>query len=288
MRIKKIGGIVILYHPTDGEIMNIYTYLKGLDKLWIVDNSESDLRDYSSYFKEPDRVEIIQDGYNLGIGDRINAIIRKANEEQFEWLLTMDQDSSFTDVDFSRFLKIVNEVDEDSNIALIGVRYNDFEKSAEGSFRLNPVTSIITSGTFLNLRSIEKIGLMNEELFIDEVDTEFSYRALLHGWRVMVCEGVYMTHALGTNKRTLSLKIFRKTYRSLHSPLRLYYMTRNFLWVKGHYQKYFPEEFKIRQKQLFNVYKNNLLYNSKRIKVLKMIIKGLRDFKSNKLGKFTY
>ena len=36
----KLAGILVLYQPTEENINNIYTYIKLLDKLYVIDNSE--------------------------------------------------------------------------------------------------------------------------------------------------------------------------------------------------------------------------------------------------------
>ena len=38
------------------------------------------------------------------------------------------------------------------------------------------VDIIISSGTFMNMKTLESIGPMDEELFIDFVDTDFSFK----------------------------------------------------------------------------------------------------------------
>ena len=44
----KIAGIVTLYNPTDKDIKNINSYIKDIDRLYVVDNTDgNDNRDNS-------------------------------------------------------------------------------------------------------------------------------------------------------------------------------------------------------------------------------------------------
>lgn len=287
MGTEKICGLVILYHPTEEEINNIQFFIKRLKKLWIIDNSESDLRDYSRFFGGADNIVIVQDGFNRGIGARINFVLQKALEEGFTWLLTMDQDSTFTDLNLTKYFDKISSLGDNNDIAMVGVGYGTHAADNGKDIFFTPVDSVITSGTIINIKAAKKIGMLNEDLFIDEVDTEFSYRALVGGWQVLQCEGVFMNHKLGEMKLVRSLFTFKQSARSLHAPVRLYYITRNFQWVKQRYEKYFPLVFKLRSKQIMTVYKNNIIYNPKRIEVIKMIMKGYRDYKNNKFGKIS-
>jgi len=284
---KGVGGVVILYHPVAAVFDNIKTYAGSLEKLWVIDNTEGDVQHYRDYFTGYSNIDIIQDGYNKGIGARINTALKQAEQMGCQWLLTMDQDSSFSAANLAAYIKVVDSINVQEKIAEIGVRFHHEEKQPDAEIVLRNDLTLITSGSCINLRAVKEIGYLNEELFIDEVDSEFCYRAAAAGWQVMVCEGIYLRHELGERKTVRSLATAKQSNRGIHSPVRLYYMTRNFCWVKKKYQALFPALFRVRTKQLIHVFKNNLLYNRKKFQVLRMIVKGYLDFKRNKLGKLT-
>ena len=64
-------------------------------------------------------------------------------------------------------------------------------------------------------------------------------------------------------------------------------MLRNHLYLKKKYQAHFAHEIKQREKVLINRIKNNLLYNSQRIKICKYLLKGWIDATRNKMGKIS-
>lgn len=286
-KVNGLFGVVILYHPVVEVFQNIKTYAGCLEKLLIIDNTENELQHYQDQFAGYSNIEIIQDGCNKGIGARINTALKQAEQTGCLWLLTMDQDSSFSAANLDAYLNQLGKIDVQEKIAMIGVRYHHEEKQPDKEVVLKSDINLITSGSCINLRVIKEIGYLNEELFIDEVDSDFSYRAVAAGWQVLVCDGIYMKHELGERKLVRSVATGKLSNRGIHSPVRLYYMTRNYLWVKKKYQAFFPELFRVRSKQFLHIFKNNLLYNRKKIQVLRMILKGYLDFKKNKLGKLT-
>lgn len=282
---KGLAGVVILYNPDAKVYANILSYSHVMEKIWVIDNSENNLQDLANCFPDQFHIEVIQDGENKGIGARINIAIDFAIKERYDWLLMMDQDSRFTKSNLDAYLQIIREIKPGNNIAQIGVSFNVEEKDADKNISLQEVPNLITSGSCINLKAVSAIGKLNEEMFIDEVDYEFSYRAYVNKWKNMQCVGIYLLHTLGERKMVRSLKDGKMYNRGIHSPIRLYYITRNYLWVRKKYYSELKEHFKLRNKQMVHVYKNNILYSSHRITVIKMIIKGYFDYKKNKLGK---
>ena len=281
---NKKGVVVVLYNPTQIHIENIFSYIEKFDKVWIIDNSEQALLDLQYYFKNlQHKIEVIQDGVNKGIAKGINIAIKNAIAHKHKWLLTMDQDSSFEKNEIDKYINIIQTLDTNTDIALIGANIENNTNNDNETFL--DIPHVITSGTFINLSAQPSIGEMNESLFIDEVDTEYSYRCQLKGWRVVQCQPVSMKHTLGKIINKISFKSFHLTKRFIHPPIRLYYITRNYLWVRFVYKKHFPVFFRQRKKNMFVLYKNNILYNPERLSCLKMIYRGYCDFKHKKMGK---
>jgi rhamnosyltransferase len=169
-------------------------------------------------------------------------------------------------------------------VACFGVEFLGNNSASE---ICNPaeVPRMITSGTLLNLDLFRKIGPFNEDLFIDQVDFEYCYRAILKGYTNVQFKNIFLNHALGATSFHRSLRSFSETKRSLHSPLRLYYMTRNYLYVKSKYKNDFPAEVNHSRKDLLNRIKNNLLYGTKRMVVIRNVFSGYIDFYRGKMGK---
>src|SRR4051812_48937331 len=121
-KVNGLFGVVILYHPVMEVFHNIRTYAGCLEKLWIIDNSEYDLQNYAEHFTGYTNIEIIQDGNNKGIGARINTALKQTEQSGGLWLLTMDQDSSFSVPNLAAYKKMMGKIKMLEKIAVIGVR----------------------------------------------------------------------------------------------------------------------------------------------------------------------
>lgn len=278
---KNICGVVILFNPLENYAENIKSYLPYVQKLFIIDNSEK--FEAIPGFLKVANIVIIQDGQNKGIGTRLNDAAVLAKESGYKWMLTMDQDSYFQPLYIENYIKCLNKQIDCHSVAMFGVEYENELKESDCSVMENH--HVITSGSVVNLELWEKIGGFDEALFIDEVDTEYCYRARLHGFKIISFKNIFLNHQIGAASIRRSFKNLKKTDRALHSPLRLYYMVRNHLYVKEKYEKHFPEVFKKRKKDLLVSIKNNLLYGKNRTSVVMAIIRAGIDFKKKKMGK---
>ncbi|MEO8821663.1 MAG: glycosyltransferase [Ginsengibacter sp.] len=280
----KIAGIVILYYPDENVIENISSYLNSLDTIYIVDNSETPSKLIVDKLKSFSNVIYLHDAENKGIAIRLNQISNLAINDGFEWLLTMDQDSSFKSGTLNKYFNCIDAFKEQENVSMFGI--NHVIKEDESTI-CNPVKvhHLITSGSILNLRLVNLIGGFDEKLFIDEVDFEYCLRSVARGFDIIQFLNIFLNHNLGQTSQHRSFKTTKLTSRNLHSHIRMYYMTRNFLYVQSKYSKIFPEEINIRKRILLNRIKNNILYNKERFKVIKNTIKGFGDFRKNRMGK---
>jgi hypothetical protein len=102
------------------------------------------------------------------------------------------------------------------------------------------VIQTMNSMSLIKLSLFDKVGLMDESLFIDGVDSEWCWRATkLVGATFYYDRNIQMTHQLGiaTNK-LLNREI------SIASPTRLYYQYRNYLWLMR--RDYVPRQWLVR------------------------------------------
>ena len=117
-----IAGVVILYHP-DIQLLseNIKTYVQGLKQLYVYDNSETKLPGIEEALRNLH--PSIQYNYfnaNEGIAKRLNRAVEEAVRNNYDYLLTMDQDSSFKEGDFEKY-KMQIQASPYSNVAQFGV-----------------------------------------------------------------------------------------------------------------------------------------------------------------------
>ena len=103
----------------------------------------------------------------------------------------------------------------------------------------------------------------DEKLFIDEVDHEYCYRCILNGFRIIRFEHIFFEHFIGKSFFSGYFGLIAKRYRIIHSPIRVYFMVRNYLFVKKKYSSYFKSEFKQRDTEVLVSIKNNLFFSGK-------------------------
>ncbi|MGE5810479.1 MAG: glycosyltransferase family 2 protein [Ignavibacteria bacterium] len=282
--ITKIAAVVVLYNPDLGVIENLNSYIDQIDKLYAVDNSENINSIVVEKIKCIKKAEYISNGKNLGIAAALNIGAKKAIKEGFEFLLTMDQDSRATP---GMILKLSGVASSSLLNGIAAARHVNIEFPMETENKVTEeVLYTITSGNLLNLAAYQKVGPFMEELFIDHVDHEYCLRMKKNGFRVLKINHAVVYHKIGNAARKKFLAWF--LYTSGHSPLRLYYRTRNRFYVDSIYKKLFPEYVKEDRRNLVKELLGIFLLEKDLWSKIRMIFKGYRDFKQNILGKYQF
>lgn len=283
-RTLKIAGVVILYNPDPGLTERIDTYLRHLDRLYVLDNSEPAVPFLALSYQDNKKVFCLQDNENKGLSVRLNTAASMAQEEDYEWLLTMDQDSFFPANSFATYLQCVEAYSAKETTAMFGILFGQQEPQGKDC-TAEEVEQLITSGSIINLKLFQKTGPFDEALFIDRVDQEYCLRARLLHYKIVRFNNIYLHHNLGVKASGLSLKSFKRTPRTLHSPVRLYYMLRNYLYLKDKYNEQDPGSIAFMKKELLLRLKNNFIYGNKKIELLKYLYRGFTDYKAGRMGK---
>ena len=269
-----ICGVTVLYNPTEEVFENISSYLNGLNKLYLVDNSEIEDNVLKNKFLEfSPKIEYIKLNGNEGIAKALNIAKNKAMKENYNWLLTMDQDSKFENDDFLKMLNLVKKYFK-KNIAI----FSPFHKTIGSIYENKEMIEkdvVMTSGNLLNLKIVQKIGDFEEKFFIDEVDHDYCYRIKKENYKIVVLNEIILRHNLGNIRE---YKFFSVTN---HNYIRRYYITRNKLYMTKKYPF-------LRKRYIKGIFKDTIkiiLVETDKIKKLKMIYLGIKDFKNNITGK---
>lgn len=280
-----IAVVVILYNPEIAEVNNnIKSYCKGIKELYIIDNSKlSNLRAIEEGLGHDIPFEYVHNGTNEGIGKSLNKAAAMAFKRGCQWLLTMDQDSFFSGNDFNSYIDQIVRLNN-NDIAVVGITHTKQEGEAPDKGIFKNVNAVITSGSFIRLSMWDKVNGFEEKLFIDEVDHEYCYRVQQYGWKVVMLQGIVLNHSLGKPVEAGYMGVFNKRKRTLHSPERVYFMVRNYLYVRKKYKQILPEEFKLRNKQVGKMVFNNLLFSGSFFKVLRKIFMGYADYRKSKFS----
>lgn len=279
----KLAGVVVLYNPEDDVKDNIKTYIEKIEKLYVVDNSINS--DNVDKLPKDKKIEYINNGDNLGIATALNIACKKAIEEGFDYILTMDQDSKFHDDNLDKLIKFAKE-NKKINIGILTPYHviKTIEKKPQEDIEF-PL-EVMTSGNLLNLKAYKAIGGFKDWLFIDSVDIELCMNLRINGYEIVRLNYCELDHNLGDTK-IWNFKI-KKIVCSNHNYIRRYFITRNTLYVHKLYKDYFPEYCEFLKNGLKFQARNILLFEKDKYRKLRNMYRGYKDFKKNITGKYPY
>lgn len=278
----KIAGIVTLYNPTDDDIKNIKTYIDDIDRLYVIDNTEGN--DNKKRLPRNKKIEYIFNNENLGVSTALNIGAKKAIEEEYKYLLTMDQDTTFKPGVMDKLKEVIITHDM-SNIAIVTPWHNTKLIDEKPKEKFDDPHDVMTSGNILNLDIYQKIGGFKDWLFIDGIDIEYCMNIHKNGYKILRVNSVEIDHNLGDLfYKKLGNRLFLCTN---HSPIRRYYIIRNYHYIKDMYLDYDPEYCYRLCSQRHNII-GTMLFEKNKYKKLKKYIQGLRDYKKGVKGKYPY
>jgi rhamnosyltransferase len=242
----RIIAVVVTYQPDTDILKKLLTSLDSqVESVVIVDNgTEMDMALFCEQYSSR-QVSIILLGKNMGVAFAQNTGIQEAMKKGATHVLLMDHDSIPSPNMVSYLIKAEQElIQSGEKIAAVGPRYKFHETNLssyfvrfgllrfkkiyctdEGCPEYVPVDFLISSGCLISLKALHEIGLMDESLFIDHIDTEWFLRAKSKGFSSFgICNAV-MSHSLGDY--LFDFWFFKKRTLPVHNPLRLYYIFRN-------------------------------------------------------------
>lgn len=235
---------IVLYNPEISLLKeNIDSiFNQSIDCIYIFDNASENYDDIIVLIKKYNNVIYERGAKNFGIAYALNKILEFAKNNNYEWFLTLDQDSICNQNMIQEYCRYLNY----KNVAIIcpfilnngkrTVRELQNLNLPEYQFIDNPV-DCITSASLNNTTIIDKIGAFNQNMFIDYVDTELNCRILSNNYKILQVNKTFLYQKMGQAKpirlfdllyRITNIDVFRKMkVASVYSDLRLYYMSRN-------------------------------------------------------------
>ncbi|QFR42554.1 glycosyltransferase family 2 protein [Sulfurimonas xiamenensis] len=275
----KIYGVVVLYNPDESIIKNINSYLNSLKKIYIVDNSEEKNIDLINRIKEISyKCEYIDNYGNKGIAHALNVGAKLAIKNGADWLLTMDQDTSFNNNDLEKTTVELFEIDINKIAVVAPSHYiGDDTKPFYNEI-------VMTSGNLLNLHLFQKIGEFDEKLFIDSVDTEYCLRIYSMGYKIKRISSIILKHNLGDIKKYKICGIkFRPTN---HTFIRRYYIVRNRFYTWDKYKNLYPAFVKWEKIATFKQLIKIILFEKDKLKKIIFSFRGYFDYRKGRFGKY--
>lgn len=277
----RILAAIVSYNDSDALATTARAVRNQVDSLVILDNGSmaSALHAIRQIAVEC-KAELVQLKQNMGIGFALNLALQRAIVNGYQWLLTLDQDSTVAPGMVHQLLAFALGDERISVAAPILTQ----RKTKHLDVRPRYLDAAITSGNLVRTKIARTVGGYNEYYFIDSVDFEFCLRLRRNGYKILGVPSAHMAHRLGDilSKRFMG----RDFHYCRHSPLRQYYMFRNHLYLCKSYFRVFP---------LFCIKKSAFLmlftllafvWDPLRVDLCKMAILGCLDFYRDRTGRY--
>lgn len=268
---------IVTYNPNIGRLKQCLDAIVGqITNLVIFDNGSTNIADVRTTIKAVSESAIIlESNDNKGIATALSEIMLFAKKQNYRWVLTLDQDSVLQDNIVDCYINTANNpkyFDAGMFTCLIKDRNFIDTKYEVQSQSVIEVEYCITSAAFTNTQKYFQTDGYDKKFFIDCVDFDICYSLNEHGFKIYRINKVGILHEVGHGEqcRFLGKKII--VYHE--KPLRLYYLTRNTIWL---YKKHSSYKFIRLIKKELAILIRILLYEDNRRNKLKAFIRGIQD-----------
>ena len=280
---SKIAAGIVLYNPDIKLLKEDISLIENqVDKVCLFDNNSNNIKEIKKVFGK-------------GIAYGLNQLLDWADQNNYEWILTLDQDSRCDTNLINVYSKYLNK----KRVALIcpfiinNGKYSltEYKKLnlTDNDEVIDPI-DCITSACLTNVKIVKKIGGYTNKLFIDYVDTDLNCKVLNNNYRIIRANKTYMIQQMGKGKevklfsflhRLTKLNVFRRLkVVAIYTDQRLYYSARNSRYVRNNYKNHGFQTSAIFMFMFYSYFTLFYPANRSRIKMWKSIISGFKDYKS--------
>jgi rhamnosyltransferase len=294
-----IVAVIVSYNPEPLKINKLISVvMPQVNAAIIVDNaSKVDISNWD-VFQNNQKLHCLKLTENFGIAKAQNIGITWAQAQGCSYVLLLDQDSLPSLDMVAELLRAMEQkIAEGYDTAAVGANYSDIKGQLVSPFvkltgyklhripcnndDIVAVDHLIASGSLISMAAVSKIGVMEEGLFIDYVDTEWCLRALHHGYSLFGVGAAHMQHDLGDR----FVHLLGKTI-PVHAPFRYYYLIRNGIWLLR--QPWVSKNWQLMDmRRLLLIYIAYSLFVSPRYKNWKMMTLGLWHGLKGEMGKLS-
>ncbi|WP_017221023.1 glycosyltransferase family 2 protein [Moritella dasanensis] len=293
-----VAAIIVTHNPNRQELLNLIDKLTDqVSLIHIIDNGSVKFA-----LGELKKINLTLLPSNMGIAHAQNIGLNMAINNGFTDFVLFDQDSLPSDSMISDLLVTrTRALEAEVNVAAVGPVHIDQDNFSESIFidtsnktlkKILPSRDrqagrhfakcdfLIASGCLISKDSLDIVGYMEDDLFIDCVDIEWGFRALDKGLHCIAAFDAKMYHKIGE----APLKLFGRDLTT-HSPVRHYYFYRNFYQLlKRSYVPYCWKRHTFIKSTVQAFVFSSFL--SPRFEHFKCIVKGILHGLMNKNGKY--
>lgn len=240
-----VGCVTVTYHPDLEVLRSQLRALPPESQKVLVDNgsSEAVLAELEVLMADVANLQIVRLGKNLGLAAATNIGAEHISlSGRARFLLLLDQDSEPCPGSISGLVSAYDSLScAGSAVGAVGPALLDPATNHQHGFhvikglrwsRVNPVggppvrcDGLNGSGTLVDLSLFQRLGGLEAALFIDHVDTEWSFRMAANGREMYGVPSAQFIHRMGDSSRRIWLG--KWTVWPIRSPLRHRYLFRN-------------------------------------------------------------
>ncbi|GGF00157.1 dTDP-rhamnosyl transferase RfbF [Pseudoalteromonas gelatinilytica] len=238
-------SVIPIYNP---DFSHVKTMVEEIEKAGIVPILFDNTPGGFSFPEGKNKVQckVLGDNSNQGLSVAFNLTLEYVREidKEFEGIIFFDQDSSVVAESLTRLVQDYKLLsDSGYKVGVLGAQATD---GSGTEYQTHPAESItplpenfystwfvISSFSLVPKTTFDLIGDFDGRLFIDLVDSEFSFRCSKFGLDNIITRNVKFPHVIGESRH----KFLGRPY-AVSSPIRNYYQFRNIILVGRKYGWY--------------------------------------------------
>lgn len=297
-----IYAVVVTFEPDLPHLLQLLTAcLPQVKGLVVIDNgSGAAIQAHLQHHGQHNHFDVIALDENMGIATAQNKGAAWVRERGGSHLLFFDQDSVPSPTMVACLMHALEQATHAGlSVAAVGPTLVDrrtgkktpfvqfdmfgvtrhFKKAGDDRLMVQ-ADFLVSSGMLISLATLDQVGPLEDDLFIDNVDLEWCFRARSKGLHVFGVYDAIMEHSVGDKVIEVCNLVIH-----LHNPIRQYYIMRNRILL---YQRFYSPWRWIGQdflRMLLKVMAFSIFLSPRR-KNFVMMLKGLKDGLRGKTGKF--
>lgn len=245
--VHSLATITVTFHPDPQLLCSQLAALPATARKVVVDNGtpEEEWKALAGELDRFSRIEILKLGRNYGLAAALNAGMRHVattGDERF--VLLLDQDSEPEPGSVCKLAEAYETACDGGRVRVgaVGPELRDPDTALTHGFHVMSLwrwkrvfpdhgapplacAGLNGSGTFMRLETWRALGGLDEALFIDHIDTEWSFRLLAAGYSLWGVPAATFVHRMGN--ASFRFWFFGWRVWPLRSPQRHYYLFRN-------------------------------------------------------------
>ena len=291
----RVAAVISAYNPPSDLVEKVKRLAEQVEQVIVVDDGSPAADPAVFEGLEAAGAVVLKQPANSGIAAALNAGIRYAEPSEPDFFLTLDQDSELDPGYVALALQAWDNAKAQSvPVGMVCAESHNGQPVMlqKPGIAFPEAFDPMQSGTLIPASTFRVAGLLEEELFIDCVDSEFTARIRELGLKAIVAPGCNITHAVG-DSRPMRLGTWhvtvggQKRFVHSHAPFRVYYITRNGLVMYSRYLRRQPVWVLRRIGLEVVFYGVRVVYGPHRARQIAAIALGIRDAVTGRTGRIS-